>query len=118
MRIAQFKIRTVNANAAFLSKQALDNLDSLNHALALRGGLDTKHVRIAGQCAGAAAEHHTAVGQVVEQSEAVGDIEGMMIRNAHYARTEHNPLGAGGCYRHKDSRRRNNFPAGRTTLAD
>ena len=75
-------------------------------------------MRVGGKRAGTASEHHAAACQMVEQCEAVRDVERMMVRNAHHARTQHDPLGARGRDRHEDFGRRNDLPSGRMMLAD
>ena len=58
------------------------------------------------------------MGQMIEQGETVGDVEGVMIRDADDAGAEHDPPGARRGDRHEDFGRRDYFPSRRMMLAD
>src|SRR5713101_9054273 len=116
--IDQLEVRAIDRNLAFLGEQANDRADALDHALALRSRIYPEHVCVCGQRPGAASEHHAAMGQMVEQGEAVRDVKGMMIRDTDDARAELDSLGAGRRDRHENFGRRDYFPSRRMMLAD
>ena len=53
-----------------------------------------EHVRVGGELARAAAEHHPAAGEVVEQHHAVGEHQRVVVRQRAHAGAELDVLGA------------------------
>ncbi len=62
-----------------LAQQAQDDGEGLLHAIALIGRVDPEHEGVAGQGPGPDAEHDPTLGEVVEQHEALGDHERVVV---------------------------------------
>ena len=73
---------------------------------------------VGNQGAGADAEHDAAARQVVEQDEAVGDHERVVVRQADDPGAEADVAGAFGRRGHEHLGRGDGFPAGAVVLAD
>ena len=95
-----------------------DDAQALVHARALRGRLDAKERRVGGQRAGPDAEHRAAAREVVEQDDAVGDVERVVIRDADDARAEPYALCAFAGGREEDFGRGDDLPTAGVVLAD
>ena len=92
--------------------------EALIHPLPLRRGVDAQHIGVAGQGAGADAQHHPPVGHMVQLHHAVGDIEGVVVGDADDAGAQLDVLGAVGGHADEDFRRGDGLPAGAVMLAD
>ncbi len=75
-------------------QQAQDRLERLLHHVALAGRVDAHHERVRGQRARSHAEHDAAAGEVVEQDDAVGQDEGLVVGQGRDARAQTDVRGA------------------------
>lgn len=78
----------------FAAQQRHDRFERFVHARALQVGGNAEHVRVGRQLPRAAAEHHATAGDVVEQHEAVGKQERVVIGKRVHAAAEPDVLGA------------------------
>ena len=83
-----------------------------------RVGLDAQHAGVARERAGADAEHRAAAGQVVEQDDAVGDVERVVVGEADDAGAEADALRALAGGGEEDLRAGDDLPAAGVVLAD
>ena len=117
-RVAQFKPVGLVGDGLGLGQKALNEGHRLVHHLALPGGINTQHVGVGAQSAGPDAEHDASARQVVEQDEAVGDHERVVVWQADDAGAEADVAGAFGRRGHEHLGRGDGFPAGAVVLAD
>ena len=76
------------------AQQRHDRVERLVHARPLRVGGDAEHVRVGGELARTAAEHRAAAREVVEQHEAIGEHQRVVIGERVHAAAEPDVLRA------------------------
>ena len=101
-----------------LGEQPHDDAQGFVHAQALLGGVNAHHVGVAGQRAGADAQHHAAAGHVVQLGHPVGHHEGVVIGEADHAGAQLDVLGAVGGHADEYLGRGDDLPAGAVVLSD
>ena len=99
-------------------EQEEDGLERLLHHVALAGRVDAHHEGVGGQGAGADADHQATPGQVVEQDQAVGQHEGVVVGQGRDAGAEPDVLGALGHGGDEDLGGGDDLVAGRVVLAE
>ena len=102
----------------FFGEQAHDDAQGFVHTEALFGGVDAHHIGVAGEGAGADAEHHAAAGHMVQLGHPVGDHKGVVVGQADHAGAEFDVLGAVGGDADENLRGGDDFPAGAVVFAD
>ena len=75
-------------------QQRQDHLERFFHPRPQLGRLDAVHPGVGRQLAGADPEHRPALGQVVEQDDPLGDLEGVVVGQRDDAGAEPDLLGA------------------------
>ena len=86
--------QSVSHRDGLAAQQRHDRVERLVHARPLRVGGDAEHVRVGRELAGPAAEHRAAAGEVVEQHEAVGEHQRVVVRQRVHAGAEPDVLRA------------------------
>lgn len=117
-RVTQLKPVALAGDGLGLGEKAFDDGERLVHHLALPGGINAQHVGVGNQGARADAEHHAPARQVVEQDEAVGDHERVVVRQTDDTGAKAEVAGALGRGGHEHLGGGNGFPSGAVMLAD
>ena len=99
-------------NRLLFGEQAHNHAQGFVHPQPLLGGVNAHHIGVAGQRAGANAQHHPPPGHMVQLRHPVGDHKGMVIGQADHAGAQLDVLGAVGGHADKNLRRGDDFPAG------
>ena len=100
------------------AEQRHDRVERLVHPRPLPIGRDAEHVRVGRQLARPAAEHRAAAREVVEQHEAVGEHQRVVVRQRVHAGAEPDVLRAFRRRRDEHLRRRDDLVAAGVVLAD
>ena len=113
---------SVNQSVCLVTVSPRSSAMIASSASSMRGrcvvGGDAEHVRVGGELARAAAEHRATAGEVVEQHEAIGEHQRVVVGERVHAAAEPDVLRARGRGRDEHLGRRDDLVAARVVLAD
>src|SRR2546425_3646818 len=117
-RLAQLEPVGLHRHRLLAPQAPHEGLQRLLHARTLGHGLDAHHIGVGHERPRAAAEHGAAARHVVEQDEAGGHHQRVVVGQARHARAQHDVARAlGGCG-DEDLGRSDRLPSGPGVLAD
>ncbi len=84
----------LHGHGSLALEQGQDGFERLFHHVALLGRVDAHHERVRGEGTGADTDHEPAPGQVIEQDQAVGQDEGVVVGEGGHPGAEPDVPGA------------------------